>query len=310
MDRLRKILKFGNITSVGYGAGMAILLTLVFVYTLAISGLFSKITVSWWHLPASFFVSEIILLKSCTKKCFLLSTSVNVAVWIVALLIGWNLYDYSWDGNWYHQSTIFALADGWNPVWNQDGEELSLWSIHYAKALELISACIFKFTGNLESGKAVNILLGVASFLICNDCIRVLKPDISKYNRIILGILITGNPVWICQALTYYIDFAIYFYIVLTTVFSIELCVRHNVSLSCVGLSGVIILAVGTKFNHFFLEGITILAVWGWLMVSGKRIVAKSILILSFWSAFIGTVVFAFHPYITNWINDGTLMNG
>lgn len=307
MNRLVRLIRFGGMSSVGYVAGMTMLLTMVFIYCIANFEFLVGKAVSWWIVVLGFVLAEYVLLRNCTRKCFILSTGINIVVWIISLLVCSYIYDYSCDGIGYHQITIYFFADGWNPVWGgYDTTHLSLWSKHYAKALELISACIFKLTGDLETGKAVNLLLASATFFICFCWLNTLKPEMSRRNRLILSLLVIGNPIWICQALTYYIDYALYFYLILTIVFSVEICRNRNLVINYLGLSGVIILAIGTKFNHFFIEGIAVLAILVWGFFSGQKQAVRKLFWVSLIAAFLGVMVFSFHPYITNWTSHGS----
>ena len=301
-----KLLQFGKISSVSYVAGMMFLLTLVLTYCLAMTQLLVGLSLSALTLVAGFVISGAVMARFSAKRCFLLALMLNVALWVLSIYIGWHIYDNSWDGIAYHQLTIFALADGWNPVWDEAYKEwLSPWTIHYAKGLEVLSACTYKLTGDLESGKAVNFVLAAAAFLICFDCVGRLKPDSTKWNRVIFTLIAVGNPVWICQCLTFYIDFALYFYVLLSALFSIYLARGENNLLNGMGLGGVIILAIGTKFNHFFLEGVAMIAILGWLLIIGNKPAAWRVFKISLVAAVMGALVFGFHPYIANWMYQG-----
>lgn len=310
MDKiLRQWFMLGSVSSVAYASGMAILLSIVLNYCFASAGILVGIPISAFILPISFVLAEVIIARYCTWRCFLWATLICVVAWSVSILLGGLLYDCSWDGIEYHQVTVYALADGWNPIWN-DGyvhqEWLTLWTKHYAYALEMLSSCIFRFTGDVESGKGVNYLLAIASFLICVNVIKSVKTGWSKWKIVSITLIMVCNPVWIAQAPTFYIDFALYFYILLTISFSIGITKGNNVGLNTLGLSGVIVFAIGTKFNHFFIEGVSVLAILGWLLISGHRGSAWKVFKISAVAAIIGFFVFAFHPYLTNWTNYGT----
>ncbi len=308
----RKIhLPQGNLSSVGYATGMSLVLTLGYTYVIAELCLLARFPESPYILIVGFIGASITLLITCTRRCFIRSIISSLVIWIAGIWLGMNTCDYSWDGIGYHQVTIYALADGWNPIWNDYYEgSLSLWTIHYAKALELIAACIFRLTGEIEAGKALNIVFFVAVFAISLGFIKKNKINkkrgLSDCNAVIFALLVAGNPVALCQLMTYYIDYALYYYVVLSIIFSVGICKGdNNVYLNIIGLCLVILLAIGTKFNHFFIEGIVMLAVMGWLMISRQYYNARKILIISFLSALVGTFILSFHPYLTNWIYFG-----
>ena len=50
-------------------------------------------------------------------KSFAITIAVPISIIIGTTFISGKVYDYSWDGNSYHKSTIGILSDGWNPVY-------------------------------------------------------------------------------------------------------------------------------------------------------------------------------------------------
>ena len=78
--------------------------------------------------------------------------------------------DISFDGQIYHQPTIYALSHGWNPSRDSHNPIISdkwgenIWIDHYCRGMETISASIVAFTGNMESGKAVNLIIAISLF--------------------------------------------------------------------------------------------------------------------------------------------------
>lgn len=84
-----------------------------------------------------------------------------MGITLASIFIGANVYDASYDGQWYHSSIIKLMNDGWNPFYHpilQQDEvpyytNTHIWVSHYAKGMETIEAGIVALTGNLESGK-------------------------------------------------------------------------------------------------------------------------------------------------------------
>lgn len=236
-----------------YASGMIMLLTMVLTYCVSTVGWLVGLTVTAFIIPVGFLLACAIVARCATRCCFLWAVLVNIVSWLIFTTVSAMIYDYSWDGIAYHQVTVYALADGWNPVWDASYTNwLSLWSKHYACGLELISSCIYGMTGNLESGKAVNLLFGLASFLICLDVVRRVRPGFSKSFAFLLTLIAVSNPVWICQTFTFYIDYVMYFYILMTMVFSIEIVNGNNVKLSRIGLVGMILLAIENRITLLY----------------------------------------------------------
>jgi hypothetical protein len=117
------------------------------------------------------------------------------------------VYDLSWDGQDYQQKAIYELQNGWNPVytlWEPSERYDSQWLNHYPKAPWIAAASINQLSGNIESGKAINLLLIVALLFIAFAMLHSLGMYI--WHALPLTILIAFNPVSVYQAFSYYVD--------------------------------------------------------------------------------------------------------
>lgn len=182
---------------------------------------------------------------------------------------------------------------------------LMIWDYHYAKALEIIAADIVHITGRLESGKAVNILFIISTFLLSfHFSLTTLKMP-KKRIALLLSTILILNPVVICQMFTYYIDFSIYLYWINTILASINIVKKQDSIINYIILDFTVILAIGTKFNAFFIEGVIIaLIIIGFYIFRYKSFV-KSYTINIFFVGLIGAFIIGYHPYVTNWMLHG-----
>ncbi|MDE5868737.1 MAG: hypothetical protein K2H18_00770 [Muribaculaceae bacterium] len=92
----------------------------------------------------------------------------------VSLRVGETLYDYSYDGLRYHQNTIAALLNGWNPL-NMESDPNApsyLWSLHYAAGIEICEAAISSFAGRIEAGKGLNLIAVFAALTAVYGVLR------------------------------------------------------------------------------------------------------------------------------------------
>lgn len=137
-----------------------------------------------WHVNCFAFIFAFILvigyiLRNTSKKIRLKSICWFVGITLASIFIGANVYDASYDGQWYHSSIIKLMNDGWNPFYHpilQQDEvpyytNTHIWVSHYAKGMETIEAGIVALTGNLESGKTLNIFLAISLFCFVFDFI-------------------------------------------------------------------------------------------------------------------------------------------
>lgn len=116
--------------------------------------------------------------------------------------------DGSWDGLAYQQEGVLRLAAGWNPLTEDArryGQGADLYVNHYPKGGSIPAASVASATGRLEAGKLFNLTLAVAAFAMASAALlqlTALRPG----TALLLGALAALNPVFVGQALTFYVD--------------------------------------------------------------------------------------------------------
>lgn len=286
--------------------GTTLLLILTYTYIIAAGFYLSGFSLLPYVLPLGIVLSIITDLIIFDKKKLSLSLFYTGLIIISSVLLSSLIYDWSFDGNFYHQEIITALCKGWNPYIDTMGfDNLDLWDYHYAKALEIISSSIVSLTHNIESGKSVNLMLMCSSLFVSYHIIAYDIKNISKNQIGILIFLIVLNPVFICQAFTYYIDYAVYFYILNTILASTSLCKNSDYTINYIIIDCSIILAIGTKFNVFFLEGIVIACILLAFFIYNYKQFIASYLVNILIVGLLGAFIVSYHPYVTNLILQG-----
>lgn len=221
-----------------------------------------------------------------------------------ALFISGIFYDLSYDGQNYHQEAVIALADGWNPLYDDlTGAVHSLWIAHYPKGPWINAAGLYRLTGDIEYGKAVNLLLLAASFALCYAVLAGLK-RIGPKRAAVLGALIAANPVVLNQAFSFYTDGQLY---------SALLIFLFLVYLAYVRASGVVllmlafstVLVVNTKFTGLVYAVVLGAGLLVWLRGSGVSGRGAAVAKVVAASAVLGVVAVGFNPYITNTASHG-----
>ncbi len=287
--------------------GNTLLVQLFLCYVFVIGSFFLYIPLAWGAFPAA------ILIGGCSAFCSTKSSrstlrtfAMSVGIWVLTMIAGTILIDFSYDGNAYHQEIIAAVLNGWNPLeGHYDGLPLSIWSRHYAKAFELSAACVSAFTGHLESGKAINYILAISATLIACGFVAKTFPSIKKKGLWLIVIVILTNPVFLCQSMTYYIDFTKYFYSLISIVVILQIGQKPHAWLNYILLIVTICLGAGTKFNIFFEEGVIIFAAIAWWLWRKSYRVAFKVALTGLVGAIMGGLVLGYHPYITNFLDAG-----
>ena len=164
---------------------------------------------------------------------FLKTIGVSIVVILISILLSCFLFDRSSDGDTYHKDAIGVLKEGFNPVYESsedfikerkdDSKNLttySIWTDHYAKANWIVASNFYSFTGNIESGKAMNFL----SLYVLFTCIFFAFYQKWKWKKsLIFASIISLNPITASQLFTFYNDFLVCIYLFLAIFFLLRL---------------------------------------------------------------------------------------
>lgn len=162
-------------------------------------GLLLNFPISGIYYPLSVIISLLICRINFTSGLFLFTLLTGL------FLISGYFFDFSADGQSYHQESIIQLKQGWNPIFSESkSRTMKVWTEHYPKGAEVIQACMYFFFGKLELAKATNIFLFVASLFLVKKAIEYF--NINPLQQWIYAFLVAANPVVISQILTFYVD--------------------------------------------------------------------------------------------------------
>ncbi len=214
------------------------------------------------------------------------------------------IYDFSYDGNTYHQGAVVGLINGWNPFYNP-AQTGALWETHYAKALEIVAASIALTTHRIESGKAVNILLILSSLLITYYFLRNELPKLRRGKIIMLTTLLTLCPTVILQSHTYYNDYALYTLLLLSVIALIHIKREPKYLLWWYILVATTLIATVTKFTIAFYIYLTLAIAIIWTFITRERLLSRRLFLTSAILFVVGFGIIGYHPYITNTIGWG-----
>lgn len=260
------------------------------------------------HFPLAIIATLVILTIFTYKKVFKLQESlISVLSCLLFCWISSKVYDFSWDGQAYHQLSILMFSEGWNPYWDADKINTyydDIWVYGYPKAFWIFSSAIYEITHNILTGKAYNLILTFSLFLLC---VETYKQYLYNHKIITLSIslLTTFNPVVICQLFTYYIDSTLYLLMIEMLMITF-LWIKRKQKILLFALSVVIILMCNTKFTgavYAIIIGLTILTIFYFYYFSLLRTIFNTMLI----SGIIGIFVIGYNPYITNYIRHGNI---
>lgn len=268
--------------------------------------------------PAIFFISFIVLyiyiyiitsiltgkINSTKKlKISFLSLCLFCLIFLLAGILANLFFDFSYDGQRYHQEAIYHLANDWNPFTQMSVG--NIWVDHYPKSFWINAALVYKLTHLSELGKLYNITFLIGVFLITFP----LLSEFLKINYIytlLISLLITFNPVAVIQSITFMVDSSL---ATLTTAIIITLWfyVANNERLNPLKillflLTPLIVLYVNLKFTGL-INIVFISAIFGIILILKKQIKQLFIYItVLIFALIIGVFFVGYNPYVTNLI--------
>ena len=205
-----------------------LLLFLFMMVTISTVLFFIKINISFFHLPVIGIISALIYYfitkKELSLKDYFKTILISLIVIIISILVGMFTFDRSSDGNTYHKDAIGVLKEGFNPVYEEsknfiikrdkkdDLTDYAIWTDHYAKANWIMGANFYSFTGNIESGKAMNYISMYIVFILI---FIGLMSHLSWQKSLIIGLITVVNPITASQMFTYYNDQLVCLYLFL-----------------------------------------------------------------------------------------------
>lgn len=207
---------------------------------------------------------------------------IALAIICICALIATYVYDFSFDGNTYHKSTVGMLRYGWNPIYQSFGSaalrnkiipeyDWPVWYDHYPKASWIIGAAFYAISGNIETGKCFNnILIISAALLIVSELLKRSRMGMPKC--IVVGLIAVLNPITIAQSQSYYNDGAMQMLIFITMVALIEWTFDRKCRYGKTLIFCTINLALNIKFSGIIFMGIYCGAFFIWWVLRDYRV--------------------------------------
>ncbi|MCP3776528.1 hypothetical protein NLX71_25110 [Paenibacillus sp. MZ04-78.2] len=148
------------------------------------------------------------------------------AIITTALLVGVSvlsnaiILDTSFDGQGYHQLASASIRNGWNPLY-EPAFASSVWVEHYPKAAWFVAAAFYTYTGIIDTGKSINLIVLFASFFASFAYLHwfliareeqsgITMTPMRRFYRWALAVLLAAcaafNPVTMVQLFSHYND--------------------------------------------------------------------------------------------------------
>lgn len=259
--------------------------------------------------PVCCVVAYFLSLRLSKRKQQMASVVTIVGILLVTLLLSYLIHDSAYDSNWYHQQSIAALSEGWNPIYQHHYDPMGdnenyMWVDHYAKGQETICATIVSTFGNMEIGKMGNFFFPLSGFFFCLMAIRK-RFAAWRSRKIFIAAAITAFPpvIW-NQVFTYYIDFVLY-PIVLIALCSILLYENDRLKFGVV-MASMVAISISVKFNLFMWTGLLYAGIFVYMLAKKNYALTRTTIATGVVVSVFSLFSFAFNPYITNVIHHQT----
>lgn len=298
--------------------GLFLLLDIAITLLLSTILFFVGISITAYHFFGSLIISGILLyflsFKKKTIKSFVTVLLASGILLSGMICIESKLYDISYDGNAYHKDAIGLLKNGWNPVYDKNVKKFyqesslrpdnfysvqGIWEEHYAKTGWIYSASIYAVTNNIESGKALNLLMDFICFSIfISFFYRKWK---KLWPTLLIALAAVFNPITYVQCMNYYNDGLLG-----VTLFAFVLCLIQFISNKkeqtpklYAMIGSLLIIGVNIKYTGLAYLGLFALGLYCYYVYREKKQVLKPTIIFGL-MFLISIFIVGFSSYVTN----------
>lgn len=302
-----------------------------FTLLLCAFGLLVGLTISQWQFPIAFVLALIVnyyaagFFRGEKVKSFIKSSAAILALVIGSILFAGYFYDVSFDGQWYHEQTVYELGKGYNPVYQelpvppneqQIAEKPGAPAINlkylninsFSKGTELTAAAIYRVSDRIETGKAVNIILLIASFFLCLALLY--KVDkVSILAKWLLAIILAFNPIVVNELLSFCVDGlagSLLLCLLVTFCLLLQSHNRYNLFL----LAILIIITVNVKITSLVFAGMFCVGFLVVLLLFKNTVPLKKVIVTGIIATVTGILFCGFNPYVTNAIRKQNVFYG
>ena len=261
-----------------------------------------------WVLPVAFVLSAgLCLAAGGLRRCSYVALAVSAAVGLVSAVLCMLLYDTAFDSVGYHYNTVVMIDRGWNPfsqyAWND-----SVWSMHYAKALELMQAAVLSFTGNLQTVRCVNLIFTFSAAAIVWHALGLCMPATQPKWRLAVLLVALCNPVLTGQLFSALNDYALWLETLILASSFIIMWQRPLSRLPYLIVFVIVAIALNTRFTHGFYIGLECLVFAVWCLLYGRRdtLLRGSLTVIAALVA--GLCLLGYNPYVINTLEYGSIV--
>jgi hypothetical protein len=223
---------------------------------------------------------------------------------VASLVLAAAFFDLSWDGLWYHQTAVYQMAHGWNPLrdpMHRFTPHLQDWLRHYAKGPWYVALALFETTHSIEWAKAAPWAAMTA--VLFSVFAASLDFGMNKRTAAVVAALVSLNPVVVCELASYYVDGLLVSFLACSIAAMFRWFKRPNLLVATIAIVSAI-LCINSKFTGLVYLCFFCAAGGIYVLVKRRDLLLKysAIQIISL---VLGIFVFGYNPYVTNTVHRG-----
>ena len=303
-----------KIQRITYGIGLLLFLFPVTLFIIATVWLMIGFDINAVLFPFSALIAAVIFYLLLNSEGYKKQTVWGILVFVgglcaILFTISGHFYDFSFDGQWYHQDAIIFLKNGWNPFYDSpildeivSGKNANYINC-YPKAPWTISACVYATSGAIEYAKFYQfVLLGASFFLSLHFLLRWFP--LSILSAFLLSFVVAFSPVVVGQTLSFYVDGQLAVFTLLTLYFICDWVANLEKKVPLLLLGLCLIYLANIKFTGLIYSMIFLFFAFTWVFWKDRGRALKMLLRLSMVMT-LAIFVFGFPTYGTNILHKG-----
>jgi hypothetical protein len=297
-----------------YGIGLLLFLFPVTLFSIATLWLMLGFDINAVLFPLSVIISVVFFYLLLNSEGYKKQTVWGILVFAVGLCailftISGHFFDFSFDGQWYHQDAIILLKNGWNPFYDSpildeiaSGQNANYINC-YPKAPWTISACVYATTGAIEYAKFYQLVLLFSSFFLSiHFMLRWFS--FSILSACMLSFVVTFSPVVVGQTLSFYVDGQLAVFTLLTLYFLCDWVSNLETKVPLVLLALCLIYLANIKFTGLIYSIIFLFFAFSWVLWKERGKALKMVFKLSVIMT-VAVFLFGYATYPRNILQHG-----
>lgn len=230
--------------------------------------------------------------------------AIALSIFALGVLLAGSFFDFGWDGQWYHQTAVYQMAHGWNPLrdpMHSFPPDIETWVRYYAKGPWYVALALFQTTHHIEWAKAAPWIALAASFL----AVFAVSLDFGRRRRVafVIASLVALNPVVLCELASYLVDGLVASFLACFIAAMIGSFRRPGALTAWVAIASAI-LCINAKQTGLVYICFAI-AAGGLYVLARRRDRLVRFTIIQLATVLLGAALFGFNPYVTNTVHRG-----